>query len=85
MKRYARVEFDESTFVEETAAVGSAACTAELIERQSQIAMVLQCAETVGILDTVLTMTLDWTRDRCCVSAGHLGSYQGKSNTASPT
>jgi alkylation response protein AidB-like acyl-CoA dehydrogenase len=74
VKRYARVEFD-SIFVEETATVGSAACTPALIERQSQIAMVLQCAETVGILDTVLTMTLDWTRDRYTFGRP-LGSYQ---------
>jgi len=36
---------------------------------------VLQCAEAVGILETVLTMTVDWTRDR--YSFGRpLASYQ---------
>jgi alkylation response protein AidB-like acyl-CoA dehydrogenase len=74
VKRYARVQFD-SVAVDEAAAVGSAACTPGLIERQSQIAIVLQCAETVGILDTVLTMTVDWTRDRYTFGRP-LGSYQ---------
>jgi alkylation response protein AidB-like acyl-CoA dehydrogenase len=74
VKRYARVEFD-TVAVDESSAVGSAANAAALIDRQCQVAMVLQCAETVGILDTVLTMTVDWTRDR--YSFGRpLASYQ---------
>jgi alkylation response protein AidB-like acyl-CoA dehydrogenase len=73
-KRYARVEFD-AVDVDESAAVGSAANTSALVDRQIQVAMVLQCAETVGILDTVLAMTVDWTRDR--YSFGRpLASYQ---------
>ncbi|CAM2838908.1 acyl-CoA dehydrogenase [Mycobacterium intermedium] len=74
VKRYARVEFDAVT-VDNSAAVGSVAQTPALIERQSHVAMLLQCAETVGILDTVLSMTLDWARDR--YSFGRpLASYQ---------
>jgi alkylation response protein AidB-like acyl-CoA dehydrogenase len=74
VKRYARIEFD-GVEVGESASVGSAATTPALIDRQSHIAMVLQCAETVGIVDTVLSMTIDWTRDR--YSFGRpLGSYQ---------
>jgi alkylation response protein AidB-like acyl-CoA dehydrogenase len=74
VKRYARIEFD-GVVVDESASVGSAATTPALIDRQSQVAMVLQCAETVGILDTVLNLTIDWTRDR--YSFGRpLGSYQ---------
>jgi alkylation response protein AidB-like acyl-CoA dehydrogenase len=74
VKRYARVEFD-GVGVDESASVGSAAGTPGLIDRQSQVAMVLQCAETVGILDAVLALTVDWTRDR--YSFGRpLGSYQ---------
>jgi alkylation response protein AidB-like acyl-CoA dehydrogenase len=74
VKRYARVEFDSVT-AEEYSAVGSAANTPSLIDRQGQVAMVLQCAETVGILDTVLTMTVDWTRDRYTFGRP-LASYQ---------
>lgn len=55
--------------------MGSVAQTQALIDRQSQVAMLLQCAETVGILDTVLALTIDWSRDR--YSFGRpLGSYQ---------
>jgi alkylation response protein AidB-like acyl-CoA dehydrogenase len=74
VKQYARVEFD-GVEVDRTAAVGSLAQTATLIERQSQIAMVLQCAETVGILDAVLTMTIAWARDRHSFGRP-LASYQ---------
>jgi alkylation response protein AidB-like acyl-CoA dehydrogenase len=72
VKRYARVEFDGAAT---GALVGSPTDTPALIDRQSQVAMVLQCAETVGILETVLALTIDWTRDR--YSFGRpLGSYQ---------
>jgi alkylation response protein AidB-like acyl-CoA dehydrogenase len=74
VKRYARIEFD-GVVVGESEFVGSAASTSALVDRQSQVAMVLQCAETVGILDTVLSMTVNWTHDR--YSFGRpLGSYQ---------
>jgi alkylation response protein AidB-like acyl-CoA dehydrogenase len=63
VKSYARVSFD-GVEVEHSAAVGSAAQTPALIARQSQIALVLQCAETVGILDTVFAMTVQWGFDR---------------------
>jgi alkylation response protein AidB-like acyl-CoA dehydrogenase len=74
VKRYARVEFD-AVQVDVSAAVGSTASTPAMIDRQSQVAMVLQCAETVGIVDTVLTMTVDWTRDRYTFGRP-LASYQ---------
>jgi alkylation response protein AidB-like acyl-CoA dehydrogenase len=63
VKQYARVEFD-AVQVDDAATVGSVRQAPTLITRQSQIAMVLQCAETVGILDTVFTMTTAWARDR---------------------
>ncbi|CDO85833.1 acyl-CoA dehydrogenase [Mycobacterium triplex] len=72
VKRYARIEFDG---VSVEAPVGSHADARALIDRQSQVAIVLQCAETVGVLDTVLALTIDWSRDR--YSFGRpLGSYQ---------
>ena len=47
VKGYSRVQFD-GVEVDESAAVGSAAQTAGLIARQSQIAQTLQCAEVVA-------------------------------------
>ena len=49
--------------------------TAALIERQSQIAQILQCAEVVGILDTVMDMTVQWAFDRHSFGRP-LASYQ---------
>ena len=74
VKSYARVHFD-GVEVDASAAVGSAEQTAELIARQSQIAQVLQCAEVVGILDTVLGFTIQWGFDRHSFGRP-IGSYQ---------
>jgi alkylation response protein AidB-like acyl-CoA dehydrogenase len=74
VKSYARVQFD-GVEVEESAVVGSAEQTAALIARQSQIAQVLQCAEVVGILDTVLAFTIQWGFDRHSFGRP-IGSYQ---------
>ncbi|KUH99308.1 acyl-CoA dehydrogenase family protein [Mycobacterium sp. IS-3022] len=74
VKSYARVQFD-GVEVGETAAVGSAEQTPALIERQSQLAVLLQCAEIVGILETVLAFTIQWGFDRHSFGRP-LGSYQ---------
>jgi alkylation response protein AidB-like acyl-CoA dehydrogenase len=74
IKRYARVRFD-GVVVDGDAVVGTAVQTPALIERQSQIAMVLQCAEVVGILDTVLGFTIQWAFDRHSFGRP-LASYQ---------
>ncbi|WP_448454414.1 acyl-CoA dehydrogenase family protein [Mycolicibacterium phlei] len=74
VKSYARVRFD-GVEVDAAAAVGSADQTTDLIERQSQIAIMLQCAEVVGILDTVLAFTIQWGFDRHSFGRP-LGSYQ---------
>lgn len=74
VKSYARVHFD-GVEVDESAAVGSAEQTSALIARQSQIAQVLQCAEVVGILDTVLAFTIQWGLDRHSFGRP-LASYQ---------
>ncbi len=74
VKGYARVTFD-GVEVDESAAVGTSEQTPALIERQSQIAMVLQCAEVVGILDTVLDFTIQWAFDRHSFGRP-LASYQ---------
>ncbi|MBE1546370.1 alkylation response protein AidB-like acyl-CoA dehydrogenase [Mycobacterium sp. OAS707] len=74
VKSYARVHFD-GVEVDESAAVGSAEQTPDLIARQSQIAQMLQCAEVVGILDTVLAFTIQWGFDRHSFGRP-IGSYQ---------
>lgn len=74
VKRYARVGFD-GVQVGADAIVGSAEQTAAIIERQRQVALVLQCAETVGILDAVLAMTTQWLLDRHSFGRP-LASYQ---------
>ncbi|UUO00481.1 acyl-CoA dehydrogenase family protein [Mycolicibacterium novocastrense] len=74
VKSYARVHFD-GVEVDAGAAVGTAEVTPALIERQAQIATVLQCAEVVGILDTVLAFTIQWGFDRHSFGRP-LGSYQ---------
>ncbi len=74
VKQYARVDFD-GVVVDGSAAVGSAAETVGLIDRQSQIAQVLQCAEVVGILQTVFDFTVQWAMDRHTFGRP-LASYQ---------
>jgi alkylation response protein AidB-like acyl-CoA dehydrogenase len=74
VKRYARVTFD-GVSVEAAAEVGSVAQARALIDRQTQIAVVLQCAELVGILDTVLGITIRWALDRHSFGRP-LASYQ---------
>jgi alkylation response protein AidB-like acyl-CoA dehydrogenase len=74
VKQYARVHFDE-VLVDSSAAVGSAAETAALIDRQSQIAQVLQCAEVVGVVQTVFDFTVQWALDRHTFGRP-LASYQ---------
>ena len=74
VKTYARVHFD-GVEVDASAVVGSAEQTAAIIARQSQIAMILQCAEIVGILETVLDFTIQWGFDRHSFGRP-IGSYQ---------
>lgn len=74
VKQYARVHFD-GVVVGPSAVVGSAIETAALIDRQSQIAQVLQCAEVVGILQTVFDFTVQWALDRHTFGRP-LASYQ---------
>ena len=80
VKRYARVQFD-GVEVDESAAVGTAEQTPDIIERQRQIAVVLQCAEIVGILDAVLAMTNQWLFDRHSFGRP-LASYQALKHRA---
>ena len=74
VKQYARIHFD-GVVVPRSAVVGSAAETATLIDRQSQLAQVLQCSELVGILQTVFDFTVQWALDRYTFGRP-LASYQ---------
>lgn len=74
VRRYARVAFD-GVEVPTAALVGSAEQTPAVIERQRQVALLLQCAEIVGILDSVLAMTQQWLLDRHSFGRP-LASYQ---------
>lgn len=74
VKTYARVHFD-GVEVEGRAVVGAAEQTPAIIDRQTQIAVVLQCAEIVGLLDTVLDFTIQWGFDRHSFGRP-IGSYQ---------
>lgn len=80
VKRYARVQFD-GVQVGESAAVGTADQASGIVERQRQLALVLQCAEIVGILDAVLTMTNQWLTDRHSFGRP-LASYQALKHRA---
>jgi alkylation response protein AidB-like acyl-CoA dehydrogenase len=74
VKHYARVHFD-GVDIESGAAVGGAAETTGLIDRQSHVAQMLQCAEVVGILQTVFDFTVAWALDRHTFGRP-LASYQ---------
>jgi alkylation response protein AidB-like acyl-CoA dehydrogenase len=74
VRRFAEVSFD-GVAVPASAVVGSVDGAAEAIERQLQIAVVLGCAESVGAMDAVFDMTLEYLGDR--YSFGRpLSSYQ---------
>lgn len=74
VRRYARVELG-NVAVPESAVVGDAASTPDDVERQLQIALVMQAAEMVGAAETVFDFTVEWAFDR--YSFGRpLASYQ---------
>jgi alkylation response protein AidB-like acyl-CoA dehydrogenase len=74
VRRFARVEFDDVR-VPRRAMVGDAADAALDIERQLQLAAVVQCAESVGAADAAFRMTLDWAFNRYTFGRP-LASYQ---------
>ena len=81
-RRYGRVQLD-GVRVDAGAAVGTPGAAAADVERQLQLAVVIQTAEMVGVAQVVFDMTLEWTFDQ--YSFGRpLAAYQG-SSTASPT
>jgi alkylation response protein AidB-like acyl-CoA dehydrogenase len=74
VRRFASVRFDGAA-VPAAAVVGTRGDAAPDVERALQVACVLQCAESVGAMDRVFDMTLEYLGDR--YSFGRpLSSYQ---------
>jgi alkylation response protein AidB-like acyl-CoA dehydrogenase len=73
-RRFAEVRFDNAA-VPQTAVVGNPADTSSDIERQLQLANVIQLAEMVGAMNRAFDITIDWAFNR--YSFGRpLASYQ---------
>ena len=62
-RRYASVTFDGVT-VPASAVVGEAGAGADAVERQLQLALVIQTAETAGATDKAFDITVEWSFDR---------------------
>ena len=74
VRRYGEVNFDE-VFVPETSRLGEAGDASHQVERQLQVAVALQLAETAGTVDRVFETTLEWMFDRHSFGRP-LASYQ---------
>ncbi len=74
VRHTATVTFD-GVSVPESALVGEVGAAGPDIERQLQIAVALQCAEMVGAVDTMFTLTLEYSFDRYTFGRP-LASYQ---------
>jgi alkylation response protein AidB-like acyl-CoA dehydrogenase len=73
-REFGEVRFD-GVQVGPDSVVGSAGTAAETVERQLQVAVVVQCAEICGGLDRMFAATMQWGADR--YSFGRpLASYQ---------
>ncbi len=73
-RRLATVEFAD-VVVGADALLGVFEGAADAVERQIQTAVVLQCAETVGVVDRALEICLDYTKQRL-VFGRPVASYQ---------
>jgi alkylation response protein AidB-like acyl-CoA dehydrogenase len=74
VRRYARVDLD-GVRVPADAVVSPAGAVEAAVNRQIQIAVALQCAETAGVVQRVFEFTVQWAFDR--YSFGRpLASYQ---------
>ena len=73
-RRLATVRF-EGVSLESAHVVGELDGAAAGVERQLQLAVLLQCAETVGVIDRALESTIEYAKER--VAFGRpIGSYQ---------
>jgi alkylation response protein AidB-like acyl-CoA dehydrogenase len=69
------VRFD-GVKAEADALLGEAGNAAQALEKQLQMTLALQCAETVGVADRTFEFTLEWVNDRYAFGRP-IGSYQG--------
>ena len=74
-RRLAEVRFD-SVRISAGASLGPIGGAADQVERQLQVALALQCAETVGVTDRALEFTLEWVKERYAFNRP-IGSFQG--------
>jgi alkylation response protein AidB-like acyl-CoA dehydrogenase len=73
-RRFGRVAFDDVR-VSADASLGEPGGAGYAVARQLQLALVLQCAETVGVVDRVLEITVEYAKER--VAFGRpIGSFQ---------
>jgi alkylation response protein AidB-like acyl-CoA dehydrogenase len=63
VRRYASIAFD-GVRVPSSAVLGDVGGAADAVERQLEIALALQCAETVGAADRVFEFTIEYAQDR---------------------
>ncbi|MET0628354.1 MAG: acyl-CoA dehydrogenase family protein [Acidimicrobiia bacterium] len=73
-RQFGRVDFADVA-VPSSAVVGVVGDAGDDVERQMQVALVLQNAETVGATSTVLDFTLEYAKDRIAFGRP-IGSYQ---------
>ena len=62
-RRFGRVHFDD-VLLPASAELGSAGSSDAAVERQFEVALALQCAETVGMMDRCVEFTLEYMNDR---------------------
>jgi alkylation response protein AidB-like acyl-CoA dehydrogenase len=74
VRRFGTTTFDRVT-LPTSAVVGEIGGAAAQVERQLQLALVLQCAEIVGLLDRVFEFTLEYMHDRYAFGRP-IASYQ---------
>jgi alkylation response protein AidB-like acyl-CoA dehydrogenase len=73
-RRLSTVRFD-AVSVPRTDVLGATGNAVEMVERQLRVALVLQCAETVGLVDRVLEFTVEYAKQRNAFGRP-IGSYQ---------
>jgi len=73
-RRLANVEFN-NVKVAADALLGEYCSAAQAFEQQLQVALVLQCADTVGVIDRALEFTLDFVQQRFAFGRP-IGSFQ---------
>jgi alkylation response protein AidB-like acyl-CoA dehydrogenase len=79
-RRIGEVTFNDVRLPVDAVLGDSSAGTSEQLERQLQIAVVLACAETVGALDAMFAMTVEYSKNRIAFGRP-IGSFQALKHT----